>query len=254
MITMEIQKGHHYLRCTKKRGPCSQPFVREEKVATQVDSCLQLVALPSEWLEILNTRFKEEETTIAHARHEYEAALQRKCTDADERLERLTDAYLEKALTLHEFRPAKEKLVQEKAGIQEDIVRFQETHETWLEPLGRFISSLFEAKLQATSEDSREKADFLKKLGSNRTIRSRTLNVEFKKPWKITEKHGGLAHNEPSAPQCGALVGGEHHHVPQIAEEEGFEPPGPLRAHRFSRPAHSTALPLLREGRQSLAM
>src|SRR4051812_36110531 len=30
-------------------------------------------------------------------------------------------------------------------------------------------------------------------------------------------------------------------------EEVGFEPTGPLRAHRFSRPAHSTTLPLLRE-------
>jgi site-specific DNA recombinase len=224
MITMEIQKGHHYLRCTKKRGPCSQPFVREEKVSTQVDSCLQLVALPSEWLEVLNTRFKQEEMTIAHARHEYETALQRKLIDTDERLERLRDAYLEKALTLEEFRPAKEKIVHQKSGIQGDIVRFQETHETWLEPLGQFISSLSEAKLQATSENPEEKAEFLKKLGSNLTICNRTLNVEFKKPWKITEKHGRLAHNEPSAPQCGALVGGEHHHVPQIAERAGFEP------------------------------
>jgi hypothetical protein len=31
-----------------------------------------------------------------------------------------------------------------------------------------------------------------------------------------------------------------------VAEEEGFEPPGPLRAQRFSRPPVSTAHALLR--------
>ena len=36
-----------------------------------------------------------------------------------------------------------------------------------------------------------------------------------------------------------------------LAEEEGFEPPEPFRAQRFSRPPHSTTLPLLR-GRRCL--
>ena len=30
-----------------------------------------------------------------------------------------------------------------------------------------------------------------------------------------------------------------------LAEEEGFEPPSPVKGCRFSRPMHSTALPLL---------
>ena len=34
-----------------------------------------------------------------------------------------------------------------------------------------------------------------------------------------------------------------------VAEEEGFEPPEPFRAQRFSRPPHSTTLPLLRRKR-----
>ena len=32
----------------------------------------------------------------------------------------------------------------------------------------------------------------------------------------------------------------------KVAEEEGFEPPERLHAQRFSRPPHSTTLPLLR--------
>lgn len=35
-ITAERQKGHHYYRCTKKLGPCSQPYIREEALAAQL--------------------------------------------------------------------------------------------------------------------------------------------------------------------------------------------------------------------------
>ena len=31
----------------------------------------------------------------------------------------------------------------------------------------------------------------------------------------------------------------------EVAESGGFEPPGPVKTLRFSRPAHSTALPTL---------
>ena len=37
-----------------------------------------------------------------------------------------------------------------------------------------------------------------------------------------------------------------------VAEEEGFEPPEPAKAQRFSRPPHSTTLPLLRSPAVSL--
>gem|GEM_PF-2953449 len=37
----------------------------------------------------------------------------------------------------------------------------------------------------------------------------------------------------------------KHYHFNICAEGEGFEPPRPIRACRFSRPVHSTALPSL---------
>ena len=35
-ITSEIQKGHIYYRCTKKRGKCSQRYIREELLAEKI--------------------------------------------------------------------------------------------------------------------------------------------------------------------------------------------------------------------------
>jgi len=35
-ITTETQKGHNYLRCTSVKGICSQKYVREEIVTSQI--------------------------------------------------------------------------------------------------------------------------------------------------------------------------------------------------------------------------
>jgi site-specific DNA recombinase len=44
-ITTETQKGHNYLRCTKRVGPCTQKYVREDIVSTQIDAFIAQVAL-----------------------------------------------------------------------------------------------------------------------------------------------------------------------------------------------------------------
>ena len=44
-ITIETQKGHTYLRCTKHASPCSQKCVREEAMILEVDRVIGCVAL-----------------------------------------------------------------------------------------------------------------------------------------------------------------------------------------------------------------
>ncbi len=40
-LTNETQKGHNYLRCTKRKGPCSQKYVREEAMTTLIQEELK---------------------------------------------------------------------------------------------------------------------------------------------------------------------------------------------------------------------
>ncbi|MGI6335230.1 MAG: zinc ribbon domain-containing protein [Minisyncoccales bacterium] len=50
-ITSETQKGHNYYRCTKKRGKCSQGYIREEVLADQINKQIQKVSLPPSWAD-----------------------------------------------------------------------------------------------------------------------------------------------------------------------------------------------------------
>ena len=48
-ITTETQKGHNYLRCTKRKNPCVQKYVREEIVTSQIQEEIKKVSLPLNW-------------------------------------------------------------------------------------------------------------------------------------------------------------------------------------------------------------
>jgi DNA invertase Pin-like site-specific DNA recombinase len=48
-ITTETQKGHNYLRCTKRKNLCLQKYVREEIITSQIKEEIKKVSLPLDW-------------------------------------------------------------------------------------------------------------------------------------------------------------------------------------------------------------
>lgn len=52
-ITAEKQKGHTYYRCTKKRGACSQPYVREELLADDLRAIARKFVLAEDWDKLI---------------------------------------------------------------------------------------------------------------------------------------------------------------------------------------------------------
>ena len=253
VITTETQKGYHYLRCTKKKGPCSQRFMREEEVCKQVDSMLAGIALPQQWIDEMQTELASERQQSVTAHAEHVTALHKKTAQADAKLKRLSDAYLEEALSLAEYRELKNKQVEEKAALQEQTKRFEGEGENRLEPLTRFVKSLQEATLLASTDHSVEKVKLLKKTGSNLTIQDKKIKLNFHEPWKTVENHGRFAQQTKAAPLGGAASRGETNIIFTSAERGGFEPPKRLPVYSISSAAPSaTRTPLQSENRQGL--
>jgi hypothetical protein len=117
MITTETQKGHNYLRCTKRvKRDCSQRYVREEEIARQITSFMERVILPP---DVADWMLRELDNDRQHGRTETETAaarLQEKTREVDRKIDRLTTAYLEQALSLQEYRTAKSTLLDENGG------------------------------------------------------------------------------------------------------------------------------------------
>jgi DNA invertase Pin-like site-specific DNA recombinase len=220
VITIETQKGMNYLRCTKKKGPCSQPFLREDETTEQIAAALKFIAVPDDWIDsMLCTLEKEqraESVTLDKDRNELKANL----ALADEKLDRLTTAYVENVLPLEEFTASRAKLLSEKALLKEQKAELEKNPSFWLEPTERFVKTLQEATLTASSHDEAEKLKLFKKTGSNLKILHKKIEFEFRGAWKTVEKHGRLAQSPAAPPIRGAACVGKSAHVFTLAESE----------------------------------
>jgi hypothetical protein len=82
-ITTETQKAHNYLRCTKRKGPCDEPFVREEVIEEEIKGELKSVSLPPA------DRFEPEIELYREAVHVGELAERGKAEENREKLKKI---------------------------------------------------------------------------------------------------------------------------------------------------------------------
>jgi hypothetical protein len=188
-----------------------------------------------------------EQSEDTHARQEAIQSTRAKIAGLQAKLDRLMEAYLDQTLSLEEYRDSKNRLVGQKQELKDQLSAAEAGRLNWFEPAIRFVKEAenngFIAK---RAGDEASKLTQLKKVGSNLRITDRHLSVVPRGAWQLVADHGPFAQRTTAPTHAGAVSHGETSHVLQLAEEVRFELTRPLRAYRFSRPAHSAALPLLR--------
>lgn len=186
------QSGRHfvYYRCTRKNKhiACNETYVRDEKFEADVVHNTSLVALPDEWKEKFLAKLETWEGEAAVAQRQQ---LERAKADLDAlktKLDRLNTAFVEGDLDVQEFKELKNPLIVQKAQGEQKMVALERRRATWLEPVLNWILEANTAGKLASERNFSEMKSFLKKVGSNRQIRSQTLSVSFKKPWDSLAK------------------------------------------------------------------
>jgi site-specific DNA recombinase len=120
-ITAELQKGHNYYRCTKKKNPCLQKYVREEVLTEQVKSFLQKVSLPSQDTEKVLRELDKDEQKAKMNNHAILQNLKSEITDIGSKLDKLLSAYLDEIVSAEEYAMQKQKLLLRKVECNEEI-------------------------------------------------------------------------------------------------------------------------------------
>ncbi len=138
-ITAETKKGHNYLRCTKRKGPCSQKYVREEAMTTMIQEELKKVSLPDDVADWLIAEVEKEKTDDGKVSGIQIQKVNDEAIAIDSKLDKLMTAYLENALTLPEYQSAKNKLVTEKQILKDKIASFGRVSTSRFEPVINFL-------------------------------------------------------------------------------------------------------------------
>jgi hypothetical protein len=221
-ITTETQKGHNYLRCTKRVAPCTQKYVREEAIATQVDRAIGRVALESAIADKMVNQLQNEREVAAKGQQAAIARCKAELVTCEKQFDLLLDMRLSEQISEPEYVSKKCLLVNQKAELRGKLEAFEVNRQNRFEPAIQFV---LEAK-QATcllDEGNREKTrDFLRKIGSNLHVADKSLTVEFKKTLKSIGRIQFRVHHikRASARKFAEI---------KLAERGGFEP------HEFPR-------------------
>src|SRR3990167_9107223 len=165
-----------YYRCTKKKAAvhCSQPYVREESLDSQLSDLLAKFVLPSHWAKELDAMAerdaKEATQTTAASVQEMRA----KIADLDGKIARLTDLFVEQDIERDEYLSRKRELMSTKKSVQERILLLERDAAVWLEPMRAWLKDASLLDEAAQSKDLPSKKISLQKIfGSNLTLHAR---------------------------------------------------------------------------------
>src|SRR3989344_2929977 len=159
-ITAEIKKGHHYYRCTKKKGSCPERYLREEALTEQIQSFLQKVSLSSQDMEKVLAELEKDENSAKEQAKISVQNLKEELSEVEAKLENLLDLYLAKGLSQDEYSLKKQKILNLKIELQDKIKDFEQKGLSWLEPARELVLSLNKANTLLGSDNYSEMTSF----------------------------------------------------------------------------------------------
>jgi site-specific DNA recombinase len=185
VITTETQKGHNYLRCTKRVSPCTQKYVREEAIAEQVDRIIGKVALEAAIADAMVAELEKERETSAQAQEVAFASTKAALAACEKQIDLLLDMRLSEQIGEPEYVSKKHILVNRKAELRGKLESFEANRRNRFEPAIRFVLEAKHGADLLAEGNQEKKRDFLKKIGSNLRVAEKSLALTFKNPWQF---------------------------------------------------------------------
>ena len=192
-VTAQYAHGHggtyRYYRCTKRLGPCSQRYLREGLLATQLKDELSKVALCADWVEKIQAQVDIWEKEQNHSSKSFAQNLEFKIKETDEKLDKLVNAFLDGTIEKETYLIKKDELVKLKTELLEKKRDFGRKGNNWNEPLREWINLACHAEKLASSEDFYEIKSLIEKIGTNRRLLDRKVILDFKKPFDLIPEY-----------------------------------------------------------------
>lgn len=186
MITAQWAKGHgglyRYYRCTKKKGKCTQGYLREEKLVSQLKEQLQKIALPDDWIEYMTKKtdeWEKEENVSSRSIVEQIRGNERK---TQEKLDNLITLYLDGDIPKANYLAKKDELLLQKVSLAHKMDSARQERKNWVEPLREWILDMKKATQLVSSDNFFEIRDYFKKVGTNPQLRDKSVFVSFCPP------------------------------------------------------------------------
>jgi methyl-accepting chemotaxis protein len=185
-VTAQGAKGKYiYYRCTKRLGPCSQKYIGSNALIEQLKGRLEKIALKDEWVKFMLDEVTKWEKQEKSGGKELAQNLETKITDADNKLNRLVDEYLEGNIEKQIYLTKKDELIKTKTDLNKKRSDFGRKGNNWIEPLRDWIKEANRAGNAALSNDFIAIKSFVKRNGTNRRLWGRKVGWDWNSDFKF---------------------------------------------------------------------
>jgi DNA invertase Pin-like site-specific DNA recombinase len=220
-ITAQYAHGnggtYRYYRCTKRLGPCSQRYLREDLLVAQLKEKLQEVFLYDDWAKNMLAKVDEWKKEQSQSSQSYAQNLEAKIKETEQKLDKLVNAFLDGLIDKETYLRKKDELIKTKSDLHHRKSDFDRGGNRWIEPLRDWIKTAHHAEKLASSEDFYEIKSFVEKIGTNRRLLDRIVFLDFEKPFDLIPEYkksysernpasGGASEQENSPPFSKSLI------------------------------------------------
>ena len=190
MFTAQWATGRHggkyrYYRCTKKKGVCSQGYVREEALAEQIKERLQTISLCDEYTSYMLAKLEDWKHEENNSSQSCVQNLSANIKASETRLEKLVESYLDGDVPKSVYIKKKDEIMRATLTLKQEKKDFDHKGNNWVEPLRKWILDTKQAAFLSSSDDFSEIAAYVKKVGTNPLVRDKTARFGVPAPYQF---------------------------------------------------------------------
>jgi site-specific DNA recombinase len=184
-LKMKRQKNgnvhyYTYYHCTKKKGPCSQGSIREDRLEEQIAEELEKIEIPEEFKEWAMEMVRKENEKESKSIKTVISEQQKAYNECIEKIDVLIDMRASLEITSEQFSEKKKKLEIEKERLNELMNDSDKAIGDWVQEAEELFELAELARERFKYGDLQKKKEMLAALGSNLSIKDGKLNIEAK--------------------------------------------------------------------------
>lgn len=179
----QIAKGHVYYRCHTRH--CPTGFVREQAVEAAILRKLGQLQFSAEEVQAFDAALTQMTCDEDKEKDELQNSLGLSITQLDDRLNRLTDAYIDRMIDQAAYTQRKEALLSERLGLTGRLGEVEAGGVNLVATVREHIQRANGACLAYEHASPAEKRDLLGSLTSNLSADGKSLTVVLKLPFNI---------------------------------------------------------------------
>ena len=195
---------YRYYRCTKKKGTCSQGYLREDVLADQLKERLQSISLCDAYTDYMLSKVETWEHEKKHSSQSGVQNLSDKIKASEARMDTLVGAYLDGDIPREIYTKKKDEIMRATFALKQEKKDFGHQGNNWVEPLREWILDTKQAAFLSSSSNFPEIASFVKKVGTNPLVRDKSARFGAPVPSQFVAKRRGIlpacSARAPSAP------------------------------------------------------